>query len=694
MKNIFLSSIILFTGLVQAQLDRSVMPTPAPQKANDLKESEVFTTSNGITVILSENHKIPKVSFDLSMGSTLRIEGNKAGLSDMAGSLIMSGTTNRSKDQLDKEIDYIGASLSADKNSMFLSCLTKHLDKGLNLMSDVLMNANFPQSEFDRIKKQNESALMSAKSDANTMAQNAIVKVNFPNHPYSDVMTEATLNNITREDVVNFFKTYFTPKASYLVVVGDINRQQTEELVNKYFGSWSGGSALENPFNAGNFSKGNRVVFVKKPGAVQSVVYVTFPVKIMTGDKNQLPLTVLNNIFGGGGFGTRLMQNLREDKAYTYGCYSSLNIQDDGAWLSAGGNFRNAVTDSAITQILDEFEKITTEFVKDEELNLTKSTMNGKFAISLENPQTVARFALNIIKNKLPKDYYKTYLQRLESVNKQDVLDMAQQYFTSKNCNIVVVGNEEIIDKLKKFDSDGKIELFDAFGNEVKDMKKADISKEELIDSYIYAVTQTKTKKELAKKLKKIKSYERVTDLSSAKIPIPLKMTDFWMAPETEAQKMEGQGMVFQKSFYDGKSGFTYNMQAGKKEMTSEEMASKKKSSGLFPELSYSKNGINYDLIGIENQNGTDFYVVKSIEDSSESYDYYNKVTFLKEKSVSIRKQGEETIETTNVLGDYKDVGGILFPHSMSMSFGEMSFSGKVSKMVVNEKIDLKDFKD
>ena len=256
MKKIILSSIILFTGFVQAQLDRSVMPTPASPKGNDLKESEVFTTANGITVILSENHKIPKVSFDLSMGSDPRMEGNKAGLSDMAGSLIMSGTNNRSKDQLDKEIDYIGASLSADKNSMFLSCLTKHVDKGLTLMSDILMNANFPQSEFDRIKKQNESALMSAKSDAGTMAQNAVVKVNFPNHPYSDVMTEATLNNITREDVVNYFKAYFTPKASYLVVVGDINRQQTEELVNKYFGSWSGGGALENPLNFGNFSKG------------------------------------------------------------------------------------------------------------------------------------------------------------------------------------------------------------------------------------------------------------------------------------------------------------------------------------------------------------------------------------------------------------------------------------------------------
>jgi predicted Zn-dependent peptidase len=595
---------------------------------------------------------------------------------------------------LDKEIDYIGANLSADENSIFLSCLTKHLDKGLTLMSDVLLNANFPQSEFDRIKKQNESELMSAKSDASTMARNAVVKVNFPNHPYSDVMTEATLNNISREDVVDYFKRNFTPKGSYLVVVGDINRQQTEELVNKYFNSWNGGEVYVNPTNNGLYGKGNRVVFVKKPGAVQSVVYVTFPVKMKQGDKNQLPLTVLNNIFGGGGFGTRLMQNLREDKAYTYGCYSSLNIEDNGAWLSAGGNFRNAVTDSAIAQILGEFEKITNENVKDDELNLTKSTMNGKFAISLENPQTIARFALNVIKNKLPKDYYRTYLSRLSEVSKENVLEMAQQYFTSKNCNIVVVGNEEIIENLKKFDSDGKIELLDAFGNEVKDLKKADISKELVIENYLFAVTQTKNKKELTLKIKNIVNYERVTDMTSAKIPIPLKMTDYWIAPATEAQKMEGQGMVFQKSYYDGKTGFTYNMQAGKKEMTADEMNSKKNSSGLFPEMNYATNGTNYDLIGIENQNGVDYYVVKTMEDSSETYDYYNKTTYLKEKTISIRKESGETMETTNILGDYKDVSGILFPHSMSLTIGEMSLSGKVSKMIVNGKIDLNNFKE
>ena len=139
MKKIFLSSFIIFSAIANAQFDRSIMPTAAPPKANDLKESEVFTTANGITVILSENHKIPKVSFDLRMGSTLRIEGNKAGLSDMAGTLIMSGTKNLSKDTLDKEIDYIGGSLSSYKNAIFFSCLTQHVYRGLTVMSRIFL---------------------------------------------------------------------------------------------------------------------------------------------------------------------------------------------------------------------------------------------------------------------------------------------------------------------------------------------------------------------------------------------------------------------------------------------------------------------------------------------------------------------------------------------------------------------------
>jgi predicted Zn-dependent peptidase len=675
-----------------AQVDRSIMPTPTQAKKINIKDSEVFTTANGITVVLSENHKLPRVSFDMNMGSDRRIEGSKAGLSDMAGSLIMSGTKNRTKDQLDQEIDFIGAYMGASRFSLSLSCLTKHMDKGLTLMSDVLLNANFPQSEFDRIKKQNSSGLMGTKSDAGSMAQHATVKINFPNHPFGDVMTEESLNNISREDIVSYYQSNFTPNGSYLAVVGDITRQQVEEMVNKYFGSWTGGQVFTELPNSGSFTKGNRVVFVKKPGAVQSVVYVTFPIDMRAGDKNQLNLTVLNDILGGGGFGTRLMQNLREDKAYTYGCYSSMNITEDGSWMSAGGNFQNAVTDSAIEQILMEFQKITNEFVTDEELNLTKTNMAGEFSRSLERPQTIARFALNIIKNKLANDYYQTYLQRLEGVSKEDVLQMAQQYFTSKNCNIIVVGNEEVFEKLKRFDADGKIEVLDAFGNVMKDTKPADITADKLIENYVFALTSTTSIKAAAKKLKSIKNFERVYELKGDQIPFALKSTEIFVAPLTEGQKLEGQGMVFQKSFYNGKTGFSFNMQTGKTELTAEELVSKSKSNGIIPEMNFVKNGLTHELVGIENMNGSDYYVMKIIDGKNESYDYYNKTTFMKEKTINVMTRDGETMESTITYGDFKEVNGMKFAHAITQSVGPMVLTGTVVSMTVNGKIDMKIF--
>ena len=688
MKKIFTILLAVSPFFVTAQVDRSKQPVPGKAPVINIKDSEVFRTDNGITVILSENHKLPRVSFDLVMGSDPRMA--KAGLSDMAGSLIMSGTSNRTKDQLDKEVDYIGASLSADNSSITLSCLTKHVTKGLDLMSDVLLNASFPESEVERIRKQNQNNLTSTKSDAASMATNATVKVNFPNHPFGEVMTEESLNSITREDIINYYKSNFTPNGSYLVIVGDITKEEAKKMVESYFGSWKGGEMFKSDLGNGKPANGNQVFFVKKPGAVQSVVYVTFPMKIKTGDKDQLALSVLNGILGGGGFGTRLFQNLRENKAYTYGCYSTLNVTENGSWMSAGGNFRNAVTDSAITEILKEFAVITTDLVKDDELSLTKSSMSGGFARSLERPQTIARFALNIIKNKLDQDYYKSYLQRLDAVTKEDVLAMAKKYFTAKNCNIIVVGNEEIVEKLKVFDSDGKVQFLDPFGNPLKEGKPADITKEQLFDKYISVVTQTKNSKELAKKMKKFKSFESKTELSNPQFPAPFMMTNYWVSANVEAQKLEGMGAVMQKSYFDGKAGYVYS-QGKRTEMTNEEIAKKSKTPGIFPELHHKEQ--NFTLTGIENIDGKEMYVVKQIDGEEESFIYYDKTSFLKVKVVSIRKQGEETSETTITYADYKDVGGFLFPHTTSIGFGPFVMTGKVTSIVLNKKPDLSSFK-
>ncbi len=687
MKSLYLLLILILSNSVFAQLDRSQRPAAAAAQKINIPASQVFTTANGITVILSENHKIPKVSIEMSLGSTPRLEGEKAGLADFAGSLLMSGTATRSKDQLDREIDFIGANLSAGSSSMYLSCLTKHLDKGLDLMTDVLFNANFPESEVERIRKQNLSGMQSTKADAGEMATNATRAVNFPGHPLGEIMTEATLQNISREDLIQYYKTNFTPQGSYLVVVGDITRAQTEAMVTRYFAAWQGGPVYQSDLGKGQFDKGNRVIFVKKPGAVQSVVYVTFPIDIRAGHKDQLALNVLNGILGGGGFGTRLMQNLREDKAFTYGCYSSLNITENGSWMSAGGNFKNAVTDSAITEILKEFAGIIEAQVTDEELSLTKNNMAGGFARSLERPQTVARFALNTIKQKLAPDYYQNYLQQLEAISKEDVLRVAQQYFTAKNCHIIVVGNEEILPKLLVFDTDGKIEKLDAFGAPIKETKSADITADQLIEAYAMAITGTTSKKALLKKVKTLKSYSRESEMSSAQIPFVLTSTDYFWNGGNEASKMEMPGMVLQKSYYDGKSGYTFSMQGGREDLKAEEIAAKQKASGFIPELNYKANGMNYELKGIENIDGQDCYVLYTNDGMAENYDFYNVQSFMKVRSTNIRKMDEEIVETTTNYSDYKAVDGFTFAHAFSMSVGKMTLNGVVKTISVNPKL-------
>lgn len=693
MKSLYLLMALILTNSVFAQLDRSQRPAPAAAQIINIPASQVFTTANGITVILSENHKIPKVSIELSLGNTPRLEGSKAGLADFTGSLLMSGTTTRSKDQLDREIDFIGANLSAGSSSMYLSCLTKHLSKGLDLMIDVLYNANFPESEIERIRKQNLSGLQSTKADAGEMASNATRAVNFPNHPLGEIMTEATLQTISREDMLAYYKSTFTPKGSYLVVVGDISRAETEALVQTYFATWQGGPAYQAELGKGQFDKGNRVIFVKKPGAVQSVVYVTFPIDLRAGHKDQLALNVLNGILGGGGFGTRLMQNLREDKAFTYGCYSSLNITENGSWMSAGGNFKNAVTDSAITEILKEFAGIIEAQVRDEELSLTKNNMAGGFARSLERPQTIARFALNTIKQKLAPDYYQNYLQQLEAITKEDVLRVAQQYFTAKNCHIIVVGNEEILSKLLPFDSDGKIEKLDAFGAAIKETRTADISADELIDNYAMALTGTSSKKAAIKKVKAIKSYVRVSEISSAQIPFALSSTDYFWDGSKEASKMEMPGMVLQKSYFDGTSGYTFSMQGGREDLKAEEISAKQKASGLIPELNYKSKGMNYEIKGIENIDGEDCYVLYTTDGESESFDYFSSTSFMKLRTTNLRKMEDELIETTTTYSDYKDINGFKFGHTFSLSVGKMTLSGTVKSIEVNPKEVLpKDF--
>jgi len=696
MKRYIIALGLLLPTLGLAQLDRSIKPEAGPAPQINIEDSEVYKMENGLTVIISQNDKLPRVAFNLVMGATPKTYGPMAGLPDIAGSLIMSGTQNRTKDQLDNEIDYIGASMFADNNSIYLSCLTKHMDKGLDLMTDVLVKANFPQEEVERIIKLNESNLVAAKSDAGTMLSNARAVANFPSsHPYGEVMTEESLGNISREAVVQYYRETFTPEGAYLVIVGDIEVETAKNVVDKYFGSWSGSAPHKANLPDGNSNDGSRVIFVNKNGAVQSVISVSFPIDITPSHPDYLKLKVLNGILGGGAFGNRLMQNLREDKAYTYGCRSSISVNMEGSWFSAGGNFRNAVTDSAITEILYELERITDSYVEDDELALTKASMSGSFARSLESTSTVARFALNIIQNELPKDYYQTYLQKLDAITKEDILEVAQKYLKPNKANIVVVGNEEVFDRLMKFDSDGSIERMDAFGNEVIEREPADISADELFEKHVSAVALGASGKKLTKKLKKVKSMTVISELSNPQMPSAMKQTTVKMSDGSEGMKLEFNGMAVQKSYYNAEEGVggSSNMQTGSSEMTPEEIAAKEKSVGLIPEMNYSTSGMEYEMLGFEEFNGQKCYVVRFNDGSNEMFTYYDAKTYLKAGNLVIAEQGGETQEMMYTYGAYEEQQGFMFPSETNISVGGFSMDGKVTSRTFNESVSLDDFK-
>jgi predicted Zn-dependent peptidase len=685
MKKLLFLCIATCTNLIlYGQLDRSVRPTGSTAPTINIKESEVFTLPNGITIILSENHKLPRVSFNFVLGSNPILEGSKTGLSSLAGELLMSGTEKRSKDQLDQEIDYIGATLRSSSQNVFLQCLTKHAEKGLDLMSDVLLRPTFPEEEFDRLKKMKESNILSSKSNPGAMASNAEARANFPTgHPYGEVETENTLRDITISDVKNYYRGLFTPKGSYLVIVGDVTKEQAKRWAEHYFGTWEGHDKITSKYNDPYFHAGNRVLFVAKPGAPQSVITVSFPMKISSGDKNQLILNTLNGIFGGGGFGARLSQNLREKRAYTYGCYSKANVTEDGSYYSISGNFRNDVTDSAVAQILFELDRIQKSEVTDEELSGIKALLAGNFARSLEKPMTIAQFALNIIKFNLPKDYYQTYLKRLDGITKAEILDAAKQYLTASGCNIIVVGNPAILDKLKRFDSDGTIEKLDALGQEIKETKKATISKEVLIEKYLTSVTNTTSLKKAHKTITKIKTLKRETELTAPQIPMPIIKLDYLSQNDKETMLLSMAGNTIQKSVYNGDKGYDED-QRGKTPMTKESLDAKKKVAGIFPELYFTKHNINYELLGIEVVNGKDAYVLKYSDGIKETYDYFDVATFYKIRSISSEEGNSQTFN----YGDFKQVNGIFQPYTISIEMQGLTLNGIVKNIEINGKID------
>jgi len=673
-------SLLLFSGVLHAQEDfRAKPPKGGPAPAITIGEATNFVLDNGLKVVVVENNRLPRVSFQLSIDAPLIKEGDKVGISSITGQLIRSGTTKKDKATLDEAIDFIGASLNVSSGGMFGSSLTKHSDELLGLMQELLYMPSFPESEFQKIQQQTLSGIAFSKDDPAGISARVSDVVRYgKDHPYGEYQSEETIKNISLEDCKAYYDTYFAPNISYLIIVGDITVAKAKTLANQYFGGWKRKTVSKEEIAAPAAPKEAQVKFVNKAGAVQSVIKVTYPVQLNTIDKDRMASRVMNAILGGGARG-RLQRNLREDKGYTYGSYSSLSPDRHVGVFTATAEARNEVTDSSIMEMLYEMKKLRTEKVDAALLQETKNRIAGGFARSLEQPQTVANFAFSTARLGLSKDHYATYLKRLQAVTAEDVLAAAKKFLQPDKVSIVVVGNqEEVLASLSKF---GPVEVLDINGNPLEAPKSAgDAKAADVIQAYIKAIGGLD-------KVNAIKDYTIVMGASVQGQNI--EMTQVRKAPGKLSLEVSMMGNVMQATKFDGEKG-SVSMMGQVTKVEGEQATAMKAEAFLFPELMYLDGTQNMEISGVEKVGNEDAYVINITDaDGNAKTEYYAKESGLKLKNISVIKAQGQTITQTTEFKDYTMVGGVMFPHTI-ISSGAMPFpiEFKVSSLNVNSGVE------
>lgn len=696
MKKTFISTItLILTVTVFAQkntvkpapvktnekLDRSQMPKPGPAKQIELKQPQTFTLENGLKVFVVENKKLPRVSFSLQFDVKPFNEGDKAGLSDIAGEVIGTATERYNKVQLDEKVDFLGATLNTSSMAVSGSCLKKHLNAYMDIFSDVVLNTKFVQEELDKVKTKTLSGIASQKKNPSVMASNVKNVLLFgKNHPYGEIITEKSVESITLEDCKTYYNTYYNPAIAYFAIVGDISLDEAKALVNKYFTGWQKKEIKRTSLPKIPEITKTRVAFVDRPNSVQSTIKIVHTVDVKPGTQEAIKCAVMDDILGGG-FSGRLFRNLRETWNFTYGAYSSLSTDEYIGNFEAFADVRTSATDSAIKQFFIEINRIRTEKVSDEELQGIKNNLAGKFAISLEKPSTIARLAINTEKYGLPKDFYANYLTYLAKVTAEDIQTMAQQYLKPDNCYIIVVGDKEKIAKsLEKYDSEGKIKYYDYYGNDFVSLKKAPegVSAEKIIENYINAIGGKKV-------LDKVKDYTTIYTGTVQGFTIQLKRIQ--KAPNKYYEEVGSGMMTFSKKIFDGTKGTSSNMQTGTKPMTAEELEEMKTEAILFNETKILQLGYKVKLLGIDNVNDSEAYKVEIISpNGNKEYAWYDVKTNLLIQSEKTQKTPQGTFTVTSQFTDYKDVKGIKFPHKIIIDQGQkLEFTA--SSIEVNTKV-------
>ena len=680
------SLVLLFTLMSSwsliAQIDRSVQPQPKSAPKIQLEDPQTFTLSNGLKVLVVENHKLPRVRVQLLLDNPPVLEGEKAGVSSLTGALLGKGSSNISKDDFNEEVDFLGATISFSGQSAFASTLSRYFPRILELMAEAAFNPNFSQEEFEKEKERFIENLRSEEKDVSAVARRVQSALAYGTaHPYGEFVSIESLEKVTLQDVSDFYARYFSPDNAYLVLIGDLDIKTAKKLVKSHFKDWS--SKLQ---NGPSYSEASNLAeptinFVDMPNAVQSEIVVQNLVSLKMSDPDYIPVLIANQILGGGAEG-RLFLNLREDKGYTYGSYSSVGTDKySNARFRASAQVRNAVTDSAVVEILSEIKKIGTERVSEVDLKNAKEKYKGSFVRSLERPETVANFALNIETQGLSADFYENYLSRIDAVTAEEVQRVAQKYFKVDQARIVVVGKgSEVLPALEKmqfYSKPLKVTYFDKFAAAI-DRPEFKIELPEGVDaaSVLSAYLEAIGGSEAASA---VKTFAITYGASVQGMNLQLVVAQSAAAEFTQEMKMMGN--VMQRTVINETEAFM-EAQGQKIPLDDTQKKSVAEDAALVSELVWLNNpNAELSLTGIEMVDDRPAYVVKVSENRVA---YYDTETGLKLKQVTTQEMQGQTISQSTSFGDYKEVSGLLIPHVVSQNLGPQTVDFTIEEAKIN----------
>jgi zinc protease len=451
---------------------RATKPKAGPLKAAQFTTPQQFALPNGLTVIFSERRELPVVSATLVFGSGSGTNPpDQPGLANFAVAMLDEGTTTKNALQIADEAARLGATLttssSMDSSQVAMTSLSRQFPSALALMSDVVLHPTFPQDEVERQRASRLANLVSQKSNPAQVAQRVMAAAVFgPNHPYGyqEIGTEASNKVLTRDAMTGFWKQHLVPGNAALVVVGAVSRPELEKLASQAFSGWTG-KAPSRPSMPAPRQTDGKLVVVDTPGAAQTQLRIAG-----VGARRTTPdfeaAEVMNMVLGGL-FTSRINLNLREDKGYSYGAFSTFAFRKEPGPFYVSTGVRTDATAPSVSEILAEIRKMRDVQVTVDELSLGRDSlvrsMPGRFETSAQAAGTLS----SLYVYQLGLDYYAQYVERLLGVDAASVQTAARKYLLPDRFVVVAVGDRQKIEAdLKKLNL-GAIEYRDAEGTVV-----------------------------------------------------------------------------------------------------------------------------------------------------------------------------------------------------------------------------------